>query len=79
VYKLLIATLLVKIYTVPLNPNQPTNQPYTVVIDRHSLFYDNLVSDIAIFVLKRDVKLQLTNFYDNLGKPAPEWLNQSGF
>jgi len=65
VYKLVIATLLVKIYT--------------VVIDRHSLFYDNLVSDIAIFVLKRDVKLQLTNFYDNLGKPAPEWLNQSGF
>jgi len=26
-----------------------------------TLLYDSLVSDIAIFVLKRDVKLQLTN------------------
>ena len=25
---------------------------------------NSLVSDIAIFVLKRDVKLQLTNFYE---------------
>jgi len=26
-----------------------------------------------IFVLKRDVKLQLTNFQNNLGKPAPDF------
>ena len=30
------------------------------------LFYSSFVSDIAIFVLKRDVKLQLTNFYSSL-------------
>jgi len=30
-----------------------------------SVSYDNIVSDIAMFVLKRDVKLQLTNSYDN--------------
>jgi len=30
------------------------------------VYYMNLVSDIAIFVLKRDVKLQLTDYYMNL-------------
>jgi len=30
-----------------------------------SYYLNNFVSDIAIFVLKRDVKLQLTNYYLN--------------
>jgi len=29
----------------------------------HACYYVIFVSDIAIFVLKRDVKLQLTNYY----------------
>jgi len=30
----------------------------------YHIYYRDLVSDIAIFVLKRDVKLQLTNYRD---------------
>ena len=37
---------------------------YTIIL-RGPFFVDTLVSDIAIFVLKRDVKLQLT-FVDAL-------------
>jgi len=32
----------------------------------------SLVSDIAVFVLKRDVKLQLTNWYFHKGEPCSE-------
>ena len=36
-------------------------KPIKLVAYRPSTNYINFVSDIAIFVLKRDVKLQLTN------------------
>jgi len=42
---------------------------------KHIYYYWHLVSDIAIFVLKSDVKLQLTNYYwhQKLESEVPSW------
>jgi len=50
----------------PRNSGLKLNSPQQCCLHCHHTadYYNYFVSDIAIFVLKRDVKLQLTNYYN---------------
>jgi len=55
----------------------PTNQQHHDNVHTDNSFHiHTLVSDIAIFVLKRDVKLQLTNIHTQLNEPCKMMYHQ---